>query len=166
MNGLVIQINGDKQVIENLKDLEPRMRRLAITRSMRAALKPVLATARQMAPKKTEKLRKNIKLKMWKRSRSKEAKRNPKIGMSIQVGDGWYKGDTFYGAFQEFGWHTGKRTNAIRRRRGTDTRRWIEGKHFMEQTFDIMGEHALRVMYSQMPTEIAKLKFKMAQAKK
>ena len=98
------QIRGDKQALRNLEELPTRMRRLAITRSMRVSLKPLRTTAQRLVPKKTGMLRKNIKLVMWKRSRSKEAKLNPKVGMSVQVGRlGWYKGKAFYGGMQEFG---------------------------------------------------------------
>jgi hypothetical protein len=52
----------------------------------------------------------------------------------IRLGKGFFRGDEFYGAFQEFGWKAGKR--------GRFNRRSIPGKHFMQRAAERKGRQA------------------------
>ena len=53
------------------------------------------------------------------------------IGTLTQLGAGFFKGDTFYGAFQELGWKAGKRN-----------RRKVLGLHFMQRAARQVGRKA------------------------
>lgn len=52
--------------------------------------------------------------------------RKGQVVTKVQMDRANYKGDAFYAAFQEFGWHAGKRS------KGND-RPFIQGKHFFRQ---------------------------------
>jgi HK97 gp10 family phage protein len=132
-----IDIRGDKEVMAKLNSLVPKMRKRALTRSIRAAMKPVLTNAKSNAPKgDTGQLRKSVKLRAMKRNR------RGIVGIHVSTSDKAFQGDQFYGGFQEFGWHVGKRSNKLRKRGkwsgiGTeeDERRMVSGKHFIEEAY-------------------------------
>lgn len=96
-------VRGDKALYNALLELEPKMRRKVLQKAANTAMRPVLVAARANAPKKSGDLRRSIK--------SKTLKRNRKgyIGQRVITSDDWFKGEQFYGAFQEFGWKTGIR---------------------------------------------------------
>ena len=119
-------------------------------------MRPVLAQARQNAPVKTGALKKAIKLRSLKRSRT------GRIGVRVAISEDWFKGNKqFYGAFQEFGYHIGKRDRKLRRRRVwsgiggvDDKRRKVEGLHYIERAYQSHGEGALRTFISEVPKMI------------
>lgn len=112
-------LTGDVKLNIALANLANKLQRKFVRQAARYALKTVVKTARQLAPKKTGRLRKSIKVKSIKRSRSR-------IGSRVTTGaaDNQFTGESFYGAFIEFGWKTGRRTSATRKR--------IEGQHFLK----------------------------------
>lgn len=132
-----VRITGDKQVFRHLKELPKNMQNRVLKRAAREAMKPALAATRSAAPRgKTGNLRRSIKSKARKRSRVS-------VGQEIATKSEWFKGPEYYAAFQEFGWHIGKRENWMRSRgkwtgigSEQDTRTFVEGKHFVENTFD------------------------------
>jgi uncharacterized small protein (DUF1192 family) len=100
-------------------------------------------------------LRKSIKLRVMKRRSTSKY-----VGMKVATSDKWFVGDEYYAAFQEFGWHVGKRTKEMLRKdwdRESDTRKFIPGKHYMEDVYKELGPAALSKFISIMPKEIAKL---------
>jgi HK97 gp10 family phage protein len=126
---------GDKQVMARLKGVIPRLRKKALTKAARVAMRPLLSSAKQKAPKKSGALRKSLKMRTMKRSRVK-------VGVYIATSDKFFQGETFYGAFQEFGWHTGKRAANLRTKGQwsgvggeQDKRTMVPGKHFIEQAY-------------------------------
>ena len=92
-------LHGDIELIATLRSLTPAMEKKAITAALRTAGKPILQTARAIAPKETGKLKKSIKQRVFKK------RIKGRVGFTI----GWYGSDAFYGAFQEYGWKVGKR---------------------------------------------------------
>jgi HK97 gp10 family phage protein len=105
-------IRGVSEVDRALRELGPTIGRKVIRQAVRAGLRPMLATAKQMAPRQTGQVRRAIKL------RAAARRRRGVIRLVIQIGSGDFKGKTFYGAFREYG-----------------TKR-MEGAHFMERAFE------------------------------
>lgn len=136
--------------MRKLKALPRTVARRVITKAARTAMKPVMKAARDNAPTKTGAMRKAIKLYALKKNR------RGNIGIMVALGSKkkWYAGDTFYGAFQEFGWKVGARSGVSKT--GTDTRKEIEGKHFVERAYQTHGERALRTFMTEVPREIEK----------
>lgn len=118
-DSVIIDLQGEKGLIKALSELKKTGQKSAVTRAMRKAAKPIQKAAQQQAPKRTGQLRKSIKVRSMRRSRVRFG-----IRVVTSPGKNLFTGKTFYGAFQEFGWKTGKR--------GSSNRRPVEGKHFLE----------------------------------
>jgi len=149
-SAVTLTVRGDKAVMKRLKSLHRTVAKKVITKAARTAMKPVMKAARDNAPKKTGAMRKAIKLYSLKKNRRGE------IGIMVALGDKkkWYTGDQFYGAFQEFGWKVGRRLT--RRSIRPDTRKQVEGKHFIERAYQSHGEQAMRTFMDEVPREIEK----------
>jgi len=84
------------EVNKVLKQLPVSIQKKALRKAMRPAMKPVAKAASEAAPKDTGALAQSIKV--------RAAKRSTKfIGIDVQIGEGDFKGDTWYGAAQEYG---------------------------------------------------------------
>ena len=128
-----------KDITRKLKNLEPKLRKKALGRAAKAAMKPVLSAVRSAAPRDDGPLRKSIRLRNLKRSRSR-------VGVTVASKAAWLSdpdSDGFYPAQVEFGWRAGE----------TD----VEGQHFMERAFERTGEDAKRKFIEQVPKEIDKI---------
>lgn len=150
-DAVVCTVRGDKDIMRQLTNLPRNIARRVLQKSANMAMKPVLAAARSNAPRKSGQLRRAIKSKTIKRNRRGD------IGQRVLTADDWYKGDQFYGAFQEFGWHAGKRTKDVIRAAKLgqpDTRVFIEGTHFVEKAFQTKGDTALRIFLREVPRMI------------
>ena len=126
-----IRLEGGKEIEQRLRRLPSLVERKVVRQSLRAGAKVVQAQAVSDAPKKTGFLSRNIKVRAARRSRGR-------IGVVVQTDKGFFKGDAFYGAFQEMGFHIGPR-------RLGDSRRFVEGKHFMKRAFDSTKQRAADV---------------------
>lgn len=122
-----IKITGIKETDNAIKELGKNLSKKIMRKSMREALKPVQQACKQNAPVDRGNLKKAIKIKAMKKSRKG-------FGVKVEIGEGDFKGDTFYGAFQEWGWKTGKR--------GSENRHEIKGKGYMRKGFDETKESA------------------------
>lgn len=155
---VLLSVRGDKAIFKKLKRLERKDAKQVIMRSARTAMRPVMKAAKGYAPVgETGNLRKSIKLRALKRNRKGN------IGVRVAISDQWFVGKMFYGAFQEFGWHSGKRDKSLRWSRqwhgiGTekDERPWNEGQHFMEEAYRLHGQGAMRRFMDEVPKEIEK----------
>lgn len=128
MIGLEIDIDL-KQLRRNLESLEPKVARKIEKQAMRPAMRIIQREAKANAPRDTGAMSKAIKLRAMKRSRSRR-------GIEVRIDkEGNYRGDHFYGAFQEFGWKAGSRKLG-------DGRREIPGQHFMQRAFETKGPEA------------------------
>lgn len=121
-DGVTIQLVGDVDLIRKLDRLEARDAKKAVRRGTRAGAKIIKPIVVSMAPKKSGILRQAIRVRATKRSRKF-------IGAVVQMGAGWFKGPTFYGAFQEWGWKS---------RSGRE----IPGKLFMQRATKYAGRQA------------------------
>lgn len=127
-----IQVQGGPALRRKLealgRDVKPVMRK-----AMRAGGKVILPAVKANAPEISGRLKRGIRLRAAKRSRRY-------VGITVTSSKGFFKGDDFYTAFQEFGWKTGKR--------GTNKRRSVPGKHFMERAARSKGKAAGDVVVS------------------
>lgn len=92
-----IQIRGGEELAAALESLGPAMEKKILRSAMREAAKPMLADAKRRAPVLTGAMRKSLKIKAMKR------RSNGQVGVVIATEKGFFKGETFYGAFHEFG---------------------------------------------------------------
>jgi HK97 gp10 family phage protein len=101
-----INLDGDRVLKAKLSALTDSEAKKAILGACREAIKIVQKEAQTLAPSKTGALRRSLKVRAIRRSRSR-------IGMRVTTSktDNLYAGKTFYAAFQEFGWKTGSRKN-------------------------------------------------------
>jgi HK97 gp10 family phage protein len=155
---VLMSVRADKSIMRKLKKLERKDAKKVITRAARTAMRPVMQAAKGYAPKDSGNLRKAIKLRALKKNR------RGNIGVRVAISDQWFVGKMFYGAFQEFGWHVGKRDKSLRWGRqwrgiGTakDTREFHEGEHFMEQAYVTQGQGAMSRFMAEVPKELERL---------
>ena len=117
-----IILTGDKRLNRQLAALTTNEAKKIIREAARPAMKRLLPRIKAATPYKTGKLRKSIKVTAIKRSRKR-------FGVRIGTGkrdERQWAGDTFYGAFIEFG-----------------TKR-IAAQHYVEATADRNQERILR----------------------
>ena len=127
----VIKIEGAKELEKKLRELGAKAEKKVYRQALRAGAKVVQAAAKAKIPVDTGTLRQNIKVRGGKRSRGV-------ISVNCVVGDGWYQGETFYGAFLEFGHFLGKR--------GLADRTWVPPVPFMRPAWDEQKDNALRIV--------------------
>lgn len=93
---LQVSLQGDRELIEKLEGLPPRLTKKLTTSAMRKAAKPILDEAKRIVPVRTGTLRKSIRIRALKRSRRR-------FGVQVITGEGFFKGKTFYGGMVEYG---------------------------------------------------------------
>lgn len=79
-----------------LKALEPKVEKKILKKGMRTGMKLIQQAAKEKAPVDTGLTKKGIKVRAAKRSRKG-------IGIDVTIGEGDYKGETYYAAFLEYG---------------------------------------------------------------
>lgn len=115
------RLDGGRELERLLAALPGRVAGRISRDALRAGAKIIQAADAAAAPKRTGQLARTIKVRSARR-------RGGRSAMLVQTGKGFFKGDTFYGAFQEMGWRAGKRSLG-------SSRREIPGKHFMLEGF-------------------------------
>ncbi len=123
-----LEVRGTEQLKRHLDQLADVEIRKILRKAMRAGAKVILPAARANAPVGASgAVRRGIRVRAAKRSRRY-------IGITVTLGKGFFQGDEFYGAFQEFGWKTGKRKSSNRRQ--------VPGKHFLQRAAEQKGKAA------------------------
>lgn len=136
MAGATVRVVGLDEAIRKLRELPKRVQGKTIRPALRAAAKLIQQEAKSLAPSDTGQLRRNIKARAGKRARNR-------ISMVVQNKDGDYQGETYYAAFQEFGYRVGPR------RLGSG-RTAVPGRHFMEQAGKNKARAAIDLVESMM----------------
>jgi HK97 gp10 family phage protein len=173
---LKLSIAGDKELVDKLKEFTKAETKSAMQTGAKKALEPVQKTARAIAPKKTGRLRKAIRIRVLKRSRRR-------VGARVTVGslDSMFKGRTFYGAFQEYGWRVGRRASnadlGIRKRKRrtaaqaeqiaelNNARKKIDGQRYMRRAIDSNREIVMTTFRGLLREGIQKVMKKKASKK-
>jgi HK97 gp10 family phage protein len=132
-----VQVDGVKQLCFAFDKLSGDEQVEILRTAFEHGANTLAATATQLAPKRTGLLAAGIVVLCRKRGTNVVAK--------VQMGKGWFAGNTFYAGFQEFGWHTGKRRSHPEL---MERRKWVQGKHFFA--------NAVRQHYSDVPEKICK----------
>ncbi len=125
-----VTIEGGDSIHKILIGLEAKASRAIVASSLRTGARVVQAAAKRLAPRDTGALERSIKV------RSGRARHG--VSVVVGVGQKWFTGDQFYGAFQEFGWKTGKRKSKNRKQ--------VPGEHFMEYAFDEKAAQATQAV--------------------
>lgn len=94
-----VWVTGIPELDAKLRTIEQRLAKKIYRRSVRKAAKPVLDTARSLAPVESGDLKRSLKIRAMKRSR----RNKHQVGVQVVTGKEWFKGDQFYAAFIEFG---------------------------------------------------------------
>lgn len=125
-----IHLTGDKELNRRLAALVSGDVRKITRNAAKAAMRPVLLSAQGRVPYRSGKLQRALRIKAWNRKQS--------TGAAVSMGDQNFRGETFYGGFQEWGWTTRKRRKSAKGKRSSKLERRgsgrkIAGKHFIEQ---------------------------------
>ena len=135
-----IQIDGIKEAVGNIDALDKKMRNSVIRKGLRAGGKVWRDAARGEAPSQTGKLKRSIKVRSGKRKKDS-------ISITVGMGAKDYVGNSFYGAFIEYGFHIGKRSLG-------DARKLQPANPFMKRAFDQSNEAASDAAIETMKSEI------------
>lgn len=139
-----ITIIGVPALDRAMKKLTPVVQKKVVRFAIRRAMKPVLAAAKANAPHEEGLLRSALKIRAAKRSRKA-------ISIFVRIGEGDFRGETFYGAFQEYGTRT------------------IPAKGYLRQAYDEAGptarDIALQGIRDGIEREAARLAAKRAAGK-
>lgn len=136
-----IKLEGARELDRKLRELPRKLQRKVIRQALRAGMRPIHEAAKQNAPVATGLLKQSIKLRAMKRNR------RGVIGVKIETEGGNFKGETFYGAFQEFGYRRGKRSLG-------NNRKFIPGKHYMQRAAEDKKEQAVAIVSEHMAAGI------------
>lgn len=137
-----IRLEGGPALERKLAALDSKVARKLSRQALRAGAKVVLAQAKANAPKRTGLLRRSLKVRAGKA-------RKGFTQFRVQTAAGSFKGETFYGAFVEFGHKIGKRSSALRdykRATGQDPRGEVPANPFIARAFRQKREAALQVI--------------------
>lgn len=112
-------LTGDRELNRKLQTLKGPKQKKAVRKASRESLKPLASATSRAAPRRSGLLARSVKVRALKRSRKR-------VGARVTIGEGSFKGRTFYGGFIELGRKTGKRGSAHRRQ--------VEENDFMRRT--------------------------------
>lgn len=103
-----VKIEGINEAIKNLKILGDKMQRKAVASSLRDGTKLLKSAVQADAPVKSGATKAAVKVRAGKRKKGK-------VSMMVSIGEGWFKGATFYAAFDALGHMQGSRKNGDRK---------------------------------------------------
>lgn len=92
----VYKITGIKEIDKALSELEPKLAKKIIRKTLRDSAKIVREEVKQTAPFETGELKAAVKVKAGRRRRNS-------ISVQVQIGEGDFKGQTYYASFLEYG---------------------------------------------------------------
>ena len=92
----MFQLTGIKEIDKALHEMEKKVAKKLLKDAMKSSMKPMLAAAKAAVPVKSGQLKRYVKLRAAKKSRTS-------FGYTIGVGESDFKGKAFYGAFLEYG---------------------------------------------------------------
>lgn len=142
-------VTGIKGLDKALKALPAKIEKKVLRQAMRKGVKPIQAAAKANVPVRSGTLKKAIKVRAMKRKKDR-------LGVLVIVGQGDFKGETFYGAMIEYGHFAGKR--------GTPDRKFVEAKPFMRPAFETnkeaVGKETVRLIREGVENEVKGLKVK------
>jgi HK97 gp10 family phage protein len=125
MSDFQIKIEGGPRIIQALSNLDKKVASQISRTVLRQAQKVILAEAKARCPEDTGFLKSQLKVRAIPRKKDT-------IGARVMVGEGFFKGESFYGGFVHFGHKIGKR--GLPDRKKTDPQPW------MQEAFDAKAD--------------------------
>ena len=113
-----------------LLTLPKAIRNKILRQELRKFGKELVAPSKAATPVRSGKLRKSVKVRAQKRSRSS-------VGVVVGYSEKPFTSDTFYGAFLEWGWRIGKRPS--RAAKATDNRAQVPGRRMLGNVAEAKG---------------------------
>lgn len=156
--GIQLHLSVDaRDLEEKLKNLPAAAAKKVIRHALREGAKVVAAKAIELAPKVTGTLAQAIKVRAVKRSRKK------RIGINAIIGEGWFKGKTFYAGFVEFGHRIGRRPRQPKRPKASRELRdrWAKMRAITSQLYRLEtseGRRRARKIQAQRKAEQAEVR--------
>lgn len=130
-----------------LTALPKKIRNKILREELRKGAKTLLPASKAATPARTGKLRRSVKVRAVKRSRKS-------VGVLVGYNDKAYAGDTFYGAFLEWGWKQGKRPSRVVRGGASDNRKEIPGRRMLGNVAEAKGPGVLDAVITQIASRI------------
>jgi HK97 gp10 family phage protein len=124
-----VKIEGLKEVNAKLRKMERRVAKQVTRKALREGGKIIQAAAKAAAPVKSGLLKRSIKVRAGR-------SRMGKVDIVVGLGKKWWAGMSWYGSLQEFGFKRGSRKLG-------DSRKQVEGKHFLENAYNSTKSAAL-----------------------
>jgi HK97 gp10 family phage protein len=142
-----LAIEGGAELQRKLDELDRKIANTISRQALRAGSKVVLAAAKRFAPigstsdrggkiHKAGTLKRSLKVRAGKR-------RKGQISFAVQTAAGDYRGDTFYGAFVEYGHKIGKRIRGKGQKHLDAARRSVPPNPFLTSAFYASKDAAL-----------------------
>lgn len=131
--GVTFRLTGNRRLDRLFQTLPVKVQKKVLRKPLREAAKVIQKQAKRNAPKDTGLLRRSLRVRAGRRSR----RFKNTVRIVVITGEGFFKGETFYGAFQEFGWKLGKR--------GTPNRRQMPALHYIERAYKAKESEARSV---------------------
>ena len=143
MIDIEVDARMQREIEKALKQIPKKLERSIVRKATRNANKKViLPKAKEAVPVETGDYEESLKVRSIKRTRTG-------VGTQVITKDGgMFEGDTYYGGFLEWGWRTG--------RRGSANRRKVEGGEYLRQTALRYGPTAINMALKEIGEAIEK----------
>lgn len=149
--GVTVSVQGDKQLIARLKKLRTTDANKMIRKGLRAGAKVVQRATVAQSPvgpgrkdRKPGTLKRSFKVRAMKRKLGR-------IGILVQSGKGFFKGETFYSGFVVLGHKVGSRTLG-------NARSQVAANEFMKRAADKSAPEAIRILEETVKRELDAMK--------
>ena len=130
-----------------LLTLPKSIRNKILRQELRKFGKELVSPSKAATPVRSGKLRKSVKVRAQKRTRSS-------VGVVVGYSEKPFTGDTFYGAFLEWGWRIGKRPS--RAAKSVDNRKQVPGRRMLGNVAEAKGPGLLSRLASSVGLRIQK----------
>lgn len=141
------QVLGGKEFERILRSLPKGAARRVISPALREGAKIVAAQAKREVPKRTGALQRSI------RVRAGAYSRRGKVQMLAMTGDGFFKGDTYYGGFVHLGHKIGPRKLG-------NARAEVQADPFLTRASDIVEQEVVQRVSSRIKNGVIAEAFK------
>jgi hypothetical protein len=133
---ITAQLNARQvdKISRMLLTLPKAIRNKILRQELRKFGKELVAPSKAATPARSGKLRKSVKVRAQKRTRSS-------VGVVVGYSEKPFTGDTFYGAFLEWGWRIGKRPS--RSAKANDNRTQVPGRRMLGKVAEAKGPSLL-----------------------
>ncbi len=134
-----ITLLGDMALIKALKELDKKAQNQIARKACREGAKEIAREVKSTISVRSGQTRRAVKVRVAKRKKGR-------VRLDVRIGAGDFKGETYYAAFVEYGWKTGKR--------GTQGRKQVPGQHKIRLAFENKQRVAQARMRAIMAAEI------------